>query len=110
MFNINKYSAYLLIALTTLVNVNAWAQTPNKAEKIEVKCYVKLQGAGNTIAFWKIKEQSLSSFAQQIVGTTVDATSVGKDKANIEKVYECALLNKRFSTSAANRYDAVTPR
>lgn len=101
--NLLSITAFLLLMPT--LNI---AQANDKAE--DAKCYVEISEGINIISFWETSAAQLSNLPTEIINKKIRSTYAGKESTYIEKVYECVLLNERFSFIAANNLDKKTPR
>lgn len=106
LLNLLSVIGFLLLTLT--LNMAQAAQTNDKAE--DAKCYVEVSSGINIISFWETSANQLSSLPAKILNKKIRSTYTGKESTYIEKVYECVLLDDRFSFIAANRLDKITPR
>lgn len=84
------------------------AQSNDK--KIDAKCYVELADGTKAISFWAIPAKNLTSLAKAIQGEKVLAPSSNSKHVRVSKTHECALLDNRFISAAANSLDRKTPR
>lgn len=106
---LNKLLKNSLLAVGIIYTTVVFS-VPSSDKNVDAKCYVKLVGKKHTISFWEIQSKNLNSLASKIVGQSISAHSVGKNKAIIDKVYECVLLHDQFSTAQAKSLDKKTPR
>lgn len=106
---VHKFKALLSVIIVGLFPYTAQAiQSYDK--KVDAKCYVEITGGIKTISFWATSPKKLKGLPKHIQGKKISAPEQWKRKTRISKVYECKLLNERFSSTAANNMDLITPR
>lgn len=109
----NRMTTFIKILLPTILLIisnNLEAQAPTKKDKkVDAKCFVELVGGGEAVVFWNISSKKLSALPDSIIGHKVALPS-SRQKVEIYKVHECALLKGDFKGSKARIVDENTAR
>ena len=99
-----------IIATIFLFDFSATAANPLDAkQKINVKCHIEMMGGQQAIYLARIKKQQLKQLPNTLPNRKI-STLTSKDKQQVYKVFECILLQARFSSVKANLLFEEQPR
>ncbi|GAA0809955.1 hypothetical protein GCM10009111_00120 [Colwellia asteriadis] len=105
----NHYIKYILGFYLLLNHYTVFANDKVENNRNAVKCHVVLANSTEAISLWTIPYEDfkdLKGFENTIVGAKIYVKqSANKDKAAIDKVYQCVPEDEQFTSPQARQLD-----
>ncbi len=105
---LKTFYCIVLTLFFILYTQEVWAKnTEKKKVMLDIKCHVLLADSTEDISFWFTSKKEFKTLMTTLAGKTTFVLDK-KNEVKIDKVYECVLVDDKFSTAKARLLDSNT--